>query len=323
MSKSILKRIIFIVGLFCLFAVNIFPQNMFRKVTDFDGDGKSDYVVIRNENNQMMWYIWQSSQGFKAFRWGFWTDTTANGDYDGDGKTDIAVARTTIDPPMGADNLYLTYYIFQSLSNTFVTKNFTTRRFPDTNYSTVHQDYDGDGKTDIALLQASLGNNPIIQIVNSSNAISNTVILPTNHTSIRLGDMSGDGRSESTSGSIFSSSSIFITITNLVNNNSQIVQFGASGDRFVPADFDGDGIGDIVVWRQSEGNWYWLRSSDSTFRGVHWGSSGDIPVPADYDGDGKTDLAIWRAGTYWIYNSNSGTITAFQWGLATDKPVNY
>ena len=40
------------------------------------------------------------------------------------------------------------------------------------------------------------------------------------------------------------------------------VEWGLPGDVRVPADYDGDGIKDIAVWRPSNGNWYVLRSSD-------------------------------------------------------------
>ena len=100
------------------------------------------------------------------------------------------------------------------------------------------------------------------------------------------------------------------------------MHYGVFGDRFQPADFDGDGIGDLTIWRQSDGTWWWMRSSDNVINVAHWGTDGDTPVPADYDGDGKTDLAIWRGGFYWINGSQNG-VSVFNWGLSTDTPVTY
>ncbi|HVE57010.1 MAG TPA: VCBS repeat-containing protein [Pyrinomonadaceae bacterium] len=76
-----------------VFAITGFSLNMFRKMNDFDGDGKTDFAVTRREGNSKIWYVWQSRDGFKAFQWGVSSDLNATGDYDGDGKTDIAVFR--------------------------------------------------------------------------------------------------------------------------------------------------------------------------------------------------------------------------------------
>jgi hypothetical protein len=86
-----------------------------------------------------------------------------------------------------------------------------------------------------------------------------------------------------------------------------------------PADFDGDGVSDIGVYRS--GLWIVKRSSDGGFIVQNLGgASQDIPVPADYDGDGKADLAIFRDGAWSIVDSAGGT-TTIGFGAPGDVPV--
>ena len=66
---------------------------------DYDGDGKTDYAVVREgptPTSPLTWYISKSSGGSDTFEWGITgSDLTAQNDYDGDGKTDLAVWRNS------------------------------------------------------------------------------------------------------------------------------------------------------------------------------------------------------------------------------------
>ena len=101
------------------------------------------------------------------------------------------------------------------------------------------------------------------------------------------------------------------------------LQFGASTDKPVPADFTGDGKTDIAFWRPSTGEWFVLRSEDSTYFAFPFGSTNDIPRPADYDGDGKADPAVLPAesiSTWFILRSSDGGVTSAQFGISSDMP---
>jgi len=96
-------------------------------------------------------------------------------------------------------------------------------------------------------------------------------------------------------------------------------------DIMTPGDYDGDGIGDISVWRRATGQWYRINSSTGSLVVAAWGMQGDEPVARDYDGDGKTDLAVVRRGnvhmTWYVWRSSDSGYSIAQWGLSTDFAV--
>lgn len=119
------------------------------------------------------------------------------------------------------------------------------------------------------------------------------------------------------------------------------IRWGMAGDVPVAADYDGDEIKDVAVWRPANGRWYISRSSDGNLMIFTLGA-GEIdkkqnngltaaitvvPVPADYDGDGLADIAIWEpdSGIWRILYSINGFKpeggAAIQWGNTGDIPV--
>jgi len=150
---------------------------------------------------------------------------------------------------------------------------------------------------------------------------------PVNNPALRIADFDGDGRTDT---SVFRGGMWFINPSSapgLAPSASYSVRFGLAGDRLAPADYDGDGKTDIAVWRESEGNFYILGSSNNSVRVENFGLTGDILTVGDYDGDGKADLSVYRDGvqSYFFYrgslNNPAGNITYLPWGVAGDKPV--
>jgi hypothetical protein len=82
-----------------------------------------------------------------------------------------------------------------------------------------------------------------------------------------------------------------------------------------PADFDGDGLSDIAVFRPGAGKWY--VHGDPT--PLSFGAAGDIPVAADYNADGTTDVAVFRPSSGKWYSLGAPTPLSF--GTTGDKPV--
>jgi len=126
---------------------------------DYDGDLKFDYAVQRpgaNPTDAGIFYILQTQTNTLAsITWGLSNDLVVPGDYDGDGKTDVAVVRATGDlpPPFPPPSNELTWYIRQSTNGQLKAAVFGASQ---TDLS-VQNDYDGDGKTDIAVWRDTNG----------------------------------------------------------------------------------------------------------------------------------------------------------------------
>ncbi len=110
------------------------------------------------------------------------------------------------------------------------------------------------------------------------------------------------------------------------SNGYSAINFGSFSDDIpVPNDFDGDGKTDVAVWRNSNGTFYVLKSTDNTLQAVQFGQTGDDPnVTQDFDGDGKADFAVTRAqngNLFWYVLGSKDGFRGYQFGTDTDKPL--
>ena len=176
-------------------------------------------------------------------------------------------------------------------------------------------DFDGDGKTDLAIFRPSAGE---WWYSRSSDGGNRAFQFGTSSDKIVPADFTGDGKTDI---AFFRPSIGQWFILRSEDNSFYSFPFGTSGDVPVVGDFDADGRADASVFRPSNSTWYISKSSGGTTI-QQFGQTGDVPVIADYDADGKADIAIYRpsAGEWWINRSTAGLI-ALQFGNSSDKPV--
>ncbi len=238
----------------------------------------------------------------------------AKGDFDGDRRTDRTVVRLNQSGPAAGA---LTWYIVKSSGGAAATTWGAVGDVP------VPGDYDGDGKTDVAVWRPSEGG---WYFVGSSGA-SWAYAFGSGAAGDRPvpADYDGDGKTDMAVFRTGSTSAFYIIRSS--TRAAYAVSWGTWGDVPVPGDFDGDGKTDIAVWRPSNGTFFIIPSRGAAAYSRRFGGPGDQPVVGDFDGDGKTDIALYRpydtggAASWYVIKSSNGAATGLSWGTLGDVPL--
>jgi len=274
-------------------------ENTKNVVSDFDGDGKTDFSVFRPTTGD--WNIETSSNGSQStLNWGLPGDVITPGDYDGDGKTDHAIYR----PSTG-----VWWFVLSSNGSRPAIQFGLNGDIP------VAADYDADGRTDIAVWRPSTG----AWYINQSTLGVRIVQWGVSGDKVFTGDYEGDGKADLV---VWRPSNGVWYVLQSSSSIPMYYGFGTNGDKPLFADLDGDAKSDFTVYRPSTGVWYTVNSNGGAFTGYQFGIAEDVPVPADYDGDGKADIAVFRPSTnvWYRLNSSNSTFVIREFGTSGDRP---
>jgi hypothetical protein len=274
---------------------------------DYNGDGRAEIAVFRPATGR--WWI----AGVGAFDWGLPGDIPAPADYDGDGRVDIAVFR----PSNG------TWYVRGQFSMMYGRPGDIP----------LPLDYDGDGRANIAVYRPSAA----LWFIEGRGAgitvgtIGDVPAMFRFDAQLRAPrDLDGDRRPDLT----YSVAENWTLLRSAAGAGTpSVLAFGTDRDLHRVADFDGDGRGDLALFRPYSGMWYVALSSSEYSRYTTSGPLGaaddflpsdyDLPVPADYDGDGRADIAVYRPANnrWYVERSSDGVNLTIDWPAPGGVPV--
>ena len=293
---------------------------------DFNGDGKTDYAVVRNigggPSGQVRWYYNTNGTGAPtvALDWGLAGDFFVPEDYDGDGKDDIAIWRP------GAATV-AAFYILNSATSTARVEAFgQTGDDP-----SVVGDYGGDEKADLAVYRPGAVSGQQSTWFYRTTPGGATTYVPWGIFGDfeAPGDYNGDGKYDFVIQRAAAGGQAQFWKMLSGSGAQSVTTFGLASDVIVPGDYDGDGKTDIATARAASGQiqWQYLSSLNGSINYFTFGSAtGQFITQGQYDGDNKTDPAVWvqATGQFISLNSTNGSATFFQLGSNGDyPPANY
>jgi hypothetical protein len=338
-----------------------------QPLIDLNGDGGADILTFRASAGRALW------QGFTLDGVSSTLPGTSNvigssavwslgdergipvpGDYNGDGLLDFA----TYSPYYSESDSDLRgnwqIYLSRSarMNGSRVSPNssasFLSVRWGHTTYRAVPADYDGDGKTDIAvfdpesgtwhLLFAAAGfNHAKARLKSKSRAAESIQWGLVGDVPFAL-DMNGDSCADHVVMRQEEQLTWHVKYRTCSGKNStkpsEVIQFGERGDFPVPADYNGDGATELAVYRRRQKRWL-IRDSAENVRIVRWSSRGR-PFAADFDADGRDDLAFYNSSGPAHYEILSSRVSSqlrrdlihrglgvqkIAWGSARDVPT--
>ena len=281
-------------------------------VGDFDNDNDLDIVVIESKNNQILILL---NNGDGTFETKPQTSKIAldfiTSDIDNDGDTDIISYNTSEDEA----------YLMTNNGNAEFTTNTIISEVR--SFTTLDiGDIDGDNDVDvIAAIQDSNGEKIIVLNNQANGSFVEQTITATGINSLenlKVVDINNDGRMDVLYSSFFNS-----IVKGLLNNGDgtyeakDLAQALGGIRSFDVADFNDDGINDIMVGCNSDDNTYHQGMSNTSLEYDREVVSGIQPmfhiVNGDFDGDNDLDVILSNGDFWWLINKlDQGTVNTIE-----------